>query len=97
MRNKLVIGKVLRELLANDKESITAIAKRLKIPKATFFGYLQNVMPRKAEHISILCKNFRVTSDYLLFGHIEDKNESVSELKKGTIIRGVIEILELDK
>ncbi|MBF0300944.1 MAG: helix-turn-helix transcriptional regulator [Oligoflexia bacterium] len=94
---KLEIGKVLERLLKKEKISLTELAKELGIPKSTFFGYLQNVMPKKIEHIRKICERFEISSDYLLFGCELCGGKCKTHIGRDATIQGIFKILEINK
>ena len=61
-------GERLRETFYNSGYSLTEIEKRTGISHSNFLSYIKEEMAPTVINLAIICKFFKVSADYLLFG-----------------------------
>lgn len=82
---------ILKKLIKEKGVTITALAKKTKVPLQTLHGWLQGSEPKNLRQIKAVADFFEVDLDYICFG-IEPKKTSFSDYQD-EINAGVFEVV----
>lgn len=87
---ELKIGKVLKQIMDNDRHSITSISKASGVPKSTISEWLNNRTPNPTQAVKV-ANYLGVSLHFLLFGR-DDAQEPIQKILKEDFFKGTFEI-----
>lgn len=87
---ELKIGKVLKQIMDNERHTLAGISKATGVPKSTISEWLSNRSPKPSQAVKV-ARHLGVSLHYLLFGQ-EDSSEPLIKLFKEDVFSGTFEI-----
>lgn len=82
---------ILKKLIKDKGVTITALAKKTKVPLQTIHGWLQGSEPKNLRQVKKVADFFEVDLDYLCFG-IEPKKTNITDYAD-EINAGIFEVV----
>lgn len=86
----LKIGKVLKQIMENERHSLASISKATSVPKSTISEWLNNRTPNPTQAVKV-ANHLGVSLHYLLFGK-DDAQEPIQKILKEDFFSGTFEI-----
>lgn len=86
----LKIGKVLKQIMDDDRHTLTSISKAVGVPKSTISEWLNNRTPNPTQAVKV-ANYLGVSLHYLLFGK-DDSQEPIQKILKEDFFSGTFEI-----
>jgi transcriptional regulator with XRE-family HTH domain len=87
---ELKVGKVLKQIMDNDRHTITTISKASGVPKSTISEWLNNRTPNPTQAVKV-ANYLGVSLHFLLFGR-DDAQEPIQKILKEDFFKGTFEI-----
>ncbi len=87
---ELKIGKVLKQMMAQERHTLATMAKATGIPKSTISEWLSNRSPNPTQAVK-LANHLGVSLHFLLFGR-DDSQEPIQKILKEDFFQGTFEI-----
>ncbi len=86
------IKTILKKLLSEHDLTAAQLARACKIPAQTLNNWLSGQEPRNLNQIKSVADYFKVSVDYLVYGHLETKKQPIEEFKE-EIFAGNFEVI----
>ena len=86
----LKIGKVLKQIMDDERHTLTSISKAAGVPKSTISEWLNNRSPNPTQAVKV-ANHLGVSLHYLLFGK-DDAQEPIQKILKEDFFSGTFEI-----
>lgn len=86
----LKIGKVLKQIMENERHSLASISKATGVPKSTISEWLNNRAPNPTQAVKV-ANHLGISLHFLLFGK-DDAQEPIQKILKEDFFSGTFEI-----
>lgn len=86
----LKIGKVLKQIMENERHTLTSISKAAGVPKSTISEWLNNRTPNPTQAVKV-ANHLGISLHFLLFGK-DDAQEPIQKILKEDFFSGTFEI-----
>jgi transcriptional regulator with XRE-family HTH domain len=92
---KLVLNKMLKEILAEEGMTVAQLSRATKIPQQTLNNWLSGLTPRNLIQLKTVADYFETSVDFLLYGLKTTKETKKSEIVeyRDEINAGVFEVV----
>jgi transcriptional regulator with XRE-family HTH domain len=87
---ELKIGKVLKQIMAQQRHTLATMSKATGIPKSTISEWISNRSPNPTQAVK-LANHLGISLHFLLFGR-DDSQEPIQKILKEDFFQGTFEI-----